>query len=309
MLEMFGPPYLRALHERLGELGGEQSYGTAFLLPTGHPLQRFVAHTVCFPFRADAAHLALRAVLRAVVEHNTSHPAAERIATVACPGLGTYRGCDHLEAMALQMVAALDEVARETAGDTWPNAGCGYSSDPSGVSGADTYPVGGGSPVDPALLEDAAQSLLADLDARCPLRLFSAGACPAWLNLSAAYALQDRLCMLRMARGEAVIGFKVGCMSARVREALGICEAVHGRLWSGEQHASGAALEGAAFRKLAIEGEVAVRLVKEPQGPVAGWEVARPPTPPQLAPSQQTMQCPIPSPPKSIHAPTHPSPA
>jgi len=91
-------------------------------------------------------------------------------------------------------------------------------------------------------------------------------------SLDEAYALQRRFAALRVARGEKTIGFKVGCTGPKIRAALGIQESVHGFLWEGEQRASGAALRASQFRRLGIEGELALWLLST-EGPVDQWLV------------------------------------
>ena len=61
-----------------------------------------------------------------------------------------------------------------------------------------------------------------------------------------------------------MIGYKVGCTSPKIRELLGVNHCVTGRLYNSEQHASGAVLSRKGFANLAIEGELAVELSREP---------------------------------------------
>ena len=61
-----------------------------------------------------------------------------------------------------------------------------------------------------------------------------------------------------------MIGYKVGCTSQRIRAQLGIDHCVTGRLYDSEQHSSGAVLSRKGFANLAIEGELAVELSREP---------------------------------------------
>lgn len=102
---------------------------------------------------------------------------------------------------------------------------------------------------------------LADYDAHQPGSLFAEGV---QLNVAEGYALQSAVAELRQQRGERVIGYKVGCTSPKIREQLKIDHCITGRLYDTEQHSSGAVLEKKDFANLAIEGELAVELSREP---------------------------------------------
>jgi 2-keto-4-pentenoate hydratase len=102
---------------------------------------------------------------------------------------------------------------------------------------------------------------LADYDARNPGSLFAEEVV---LNVAQAYELQSAVAQLRRDRGERIIGYKVGCTSPRIRAQLRINHCVTGRLYNSERHASGAALSRTEYAKLAIEGELAVELSREP---------------------------------------------
>lgn len=66
------------------------------------------------------------------------------------------------------------------------------------------------------------------------------------------------------AGGERIIGYKVVCTSPKIRAQLGIDHCVTGRLYDSEQHPSGAALSRKGYANIAIEGELAVELSREP---------------------------------------------
>ena len=94
------------------------------------------------------------------------------------------------------------------------------------------------------------------------------------LNVEQAYKLQSAVTQLRCDRGERTIGYKVGCTSPAIREQLGIDHCVSGRLYDSEKHASGAALPRKGFANLAIEGELAVELAREPaESDFSGCEI------------------------------------
>ena len=102
-----------------------------------------------------------------------------------------------------------------------------------------------------------ARRMLADYDARTPGRLFSE---PLGLTTAQAYALQAEIARLREARGEKIIGYKVGCTSKPVREQLGVKEPIFGRIFDTGCHGSGSVLSFRRYSRLAVEGELAVRL-------------------------------------------------
>lgn len=110
-------------------------------------------------------------------------------------------------------------------------------------------------------LEEWAARQLADFDARDPGSLFGEGLT---LDVAGGYELQTAVTRLREARGERVIGYKVGCTSPTIRTQLGIEHSVCGRLYDTERHESGAELSRERFANLAIEGELAVELSREP---------------------------------------------
>ena len=80
---------------------------------------------------------------------------------------------------------------------------------------------------------------------------------------TAAYALQMEVAKLRIARGERLAGYKIGCVSDVVRRQLGMDRALFGHVWASELHESGTELDPAAHANLAIEGEFAVRLAAD----------------------------------------------
>jgi 2-keto-4-pentenoate hydratase len=106
-------------------------------------------------------------------------------------------------------------------------------------------------------LREWARRMLADYDARTPCRLFAE---PIHLTIGQAYALQAEVARLREARGERVIGYKIGCTSPAVQNQLGIGEPIFARLFDTECHDPGARLSHASYANLAVEGELAVRL-------------------------------------------------
>ncbi|MGZ0169269.1 MAG: 2-keto-4-pentenoate hydratase [Planctomycetales bacterium] len=110
-------------------------------------------------------------------------------------------------------------------------------------------------------MNDWAARQLADYDARTPGALFGEGLV---LDVAQGYELQSAVAELRCARGEQIVGYKVGCTSPKIRSQLGIDHCVTSRLFDTERHSSGAELSRQGFANLAIEGELAVELAREP---------------------------------------------
>ena len=103
---------------------------------------------------------------------------------------------------------------------------------------------------------------LKDYDSHQPGMLFAEGCV---LDVSQGYELQNAVAKLRFQRGERLIGYKVGCTSSVIQEQLGINHRVRGLLFDTEQHESGVALSRQSFDNLAIEGELAIELSREPR--------------------------------------------
>lgn len=76
------------------------------------------------------------------------------------------------------------------------------------------------------------------------------------LVLDDAYRAQIEAARLRVLRGEAFAGYKIGCVSADVRRRLGTEHAVFGHLFESEIRASPARLRCDEFCCLGIEGEL-----------------------------------------------------
>ncbi len=102
--------------------------------------------------------------------------------------------------------------------------------------------------------------MLSDYDAHDPGTLFADGL---RLELSDAWRLQALVAELRIARGESVVGYKIGCVCELNQRRNGLSHPVWGRLWSTEQHVDRADLSKDNFANLAIEAEFAVSLVSD----------------------------------------------
>ena len=103
---------------------------------------------------------------------------------------------------------------------------------------------------------------LDDYDSHHPGMLFAEGLV---LDVQQGYELQNAVAELRYQRGERLIGYKVGCTSSAIQEQLKISHRVRGLLFDTEQYESGVALSRQSFANLAIEGELAVELSREPR--------------------------------------------
>jgi 2-keto-4-pentenoate hydratase len=83
------------------------------------------------------------------------------------------------------------------------------------------------------------------------------------LTIEEAYAVQIQTAALRAARGEAIAGYKIGCVSQPVQRQLGLNQPAFGRLFATELYRSGTVFDPGAFQSLAIEGEFALRIAED----------------------------------------------
>ncbi len=103
-----------------------------------------------------------------------------------------------------------------------------------------------------------ARRQLADYDRRSPGGMFAE---PGFvLNVDDAYRLQIASSGLRSARGEIVAGYKIGCVSERIRRQLVVDGPVFGHVFQSEIRTSPVRVSVNEFCCPAIEGEFAVRL-------------------------------------------------
>ena len=80
------------------------------------------------------------------------------------------------------------------------------------------------------------------------------------LGIKAAYDLQDAISRLRMAAGENLIGYKVGCTGPGTTAQFGMQGPIRGTLFSGEALDNRTVIDPDEFCHLAIEGEMAFRI-------------------------------------------------
>lgn len=109
----------------------------------------------------------------------------------------------------------------------------------------------------PLDIKSLAARMLHDYDEHMPGTVFADGL---RLTLEDAWDLQHAVARLRGERGERVVGYKIGCVCATNQRHFGMSHPVWGRLWSTEQHESGAQLSKAEFANVAIEAEFGVTL-------------------------------------------------
>ena len=109
-------------------------------------------------------------------------------------------------------------------------------------------------------IKQLAAQQLQDRDAGTPGTIFAK---PTSLTSEQAYAVSSEVSRLRAARGETIVGYKVGCTSPGIQQQLGIDAPVFGYLFESESWPSGTCLSNKQFSELAIEGELAVRLATD----------------------------------------------
>lgn len=88
-----------------------------------------------------------------------------------------------------------------------------------------------------------------------------------FLSLAEAYELQDMVTKLRIATGDHLIGYKVGCTGPGTVRQFGMQGPIRGCLLESEIRRHGDTLNLENFATLAIEGEMAVRI--GPDGTIA----------------------------------------
>src|SRR5919106_5679593 len=80
------------------------------------------------------------------------------------------------------------------------------------------------------------------------------------ITLEEAYAVQMEVARLRCAAGDAVAGYKVGCIGPGMIRQFGMSGPIHARLFRSEIRNSGDTLRYITYANLAIEGEMALRV-------------------------------------------------
>lgn len=80
------------------------------------------------------------------------------------------------------------------------------------------------------------------------------------LGLPRAYELQRAVAALRIAAGDRIIGYKIGCTGPGTVAQFGMEGPISGSLYASEVRHSGESLGAADYAQLAIEGEMALRI-------------------------------------------------
>lgn len=106
-------------------------------------------------------------------------------------------------------------------------------------------------------LDTLATRMLRDYDGHTPGTPFADGL---RLSIDEAYQLQSLVARRRQARGERVVGYKIGCVAPVNQARHGLSHPVWGRLWSREQHPTGTTLPQGDFANVAVEAELGVTL-------------------------------------------------
>jgi 2-keto-4-pentenoate hydratase len=83
------------------------------------------------------------------------------------------------------------------------------------------------------------------------------------LSLAEAYEVQDTVAKLRIAAGDRLIGYKVGCTGPGTVQQFGMHGPIRGCLFESEVRRHGDILNFKDFADLAIEGEMAVRIASD----------------------------------------------
>ena len=112
--------------------------------------------------------------------------------------------------------------------------------------------------MDPASLRSLARRQWRDYQWGTPGTMFADPGLS--LTLDEAYNIQMEFAGLRCAGGDAVVGYKVGCIGPGVVEQFGMSGPIHARLFRSELHRSGTTLRHKDYANPAIEGEMAFRI-------------------------------------------------
>ena len=86
------------------------------------------------------------------------------------------------------------------------------------------------------------------------------------LSLDQAYRVQDSVTQKRIARGEAVVGYKVGCTSLAIQSQLGLKEPICGKLFAPYLYDAEADLYWNKYINCAIEPEMVLKIDKDLKG-------------------------------------------
>ena len=82
------------------------------------------------------------------------------------------------------------------------------------------------------------------------------------ISLDQAYRVQDNVTQKRIERGEAVVGYKVGCTSFAIQSQLGLEEPICGKLFAPYIYNEDVALYWNDYANCAIEPEMVIKIGK-----------------------------------------------
>jgi 2-keto-4-pentenoate hydratase len=86
------------------------------------------------------------------------------------------------------------------------------------------------------------------------------------LSIQESYSVQDQVTKKKIARGEHVIGYKVGCTSSAIQSQFGLSEPIFGRLFWPHIFNEGAKLNWKRYTNCAIEPEMVLKICKDLKG-------------------------------------------
>jgi len=86
------------------------------------------------------------------------------------------------------------------------------------------------------------------------------------LSMQESYAVQDLVAKKKIARGERIIGYKVGCTSSAIQSQFGLNEPIFGRLFWPHIFNEGEELNWGKYTNCAIEPEMVLRIGKDLEG-------------------------------------------
>lgn len=107
-------------------------------------------------------------------------------------------------------------------------------------------------------VRDLAIRQLEDYRRRTPGTYFAEEHPP--LDMDEAYRVQGEIARLRVAAGDVIAGYKIGCVGPRIRQEFGMSGPIRAFVYESELRPSGGTLRAGEYENLAIEGEMAVRI-------------------------------------------------
>jgi 2-keto-4-pentenoate hydratase len=93
------------------------------------------------------------------------------------------------------------------------------------------------------------------------------------LSLAQAYQVQDGVIAARVQQGAKVVGWKVGCTSAAIRQQFGLTEPISGKVLMPDVFHSGDHVASSSFVDCAVEPELVFRLGAEIHGEMSDEQV------------------------------------